>query len=121
MINSADIAFGDKHLSLFAQDLGYGFYTPKIDLAIFEVTGIKEDGSLILAGSVGVVPEILQIADKVLLEINTSIPSFEGLHDLIVPVNPPNRLPFMIMRPTDRMGSPYVKLDPDKIVGIIES
>ena len=45
-INQGRIRMGDKHLSLFAQDLGYGFYTKdsasgKLDLAIIEVSAIK--------------------------------------------------------------------------------
>ena len=124
-INTGKIRMGDKHLSMFAQDLGYGFYTKdsggKIDIAIIEVSAITEDGSLALTSSCGAVPEILQVAEKIIIEVNTAMPSYEGLHDIIDPVNPPNRLPFLISRVDDRGGSPYVKCDPEKIVAVIES
>ena len=124
-INAGRIRMGDKHLSMFAQDLGYGFYTKenggRLDIAIIECSAITENGSLVLTASCGAVPEIVQIADRIIIEINTSIPSFEGLHDIIEPVNPPNRLPYLLCRVDDRAGSPYVRVDSDKIVAIVES
>src|SRR6266568_727300 len=53
--------------------------------------GINEDGGLILGTSCGAVPEILMMADKIILEVNTSMPSLEGIHDIVVNKNPPNR------------------------------
>lgn len=124
-INEGRIRMGDKHLSMFAQDLGYGFYTKdnggRLDIAIIECSAITEDGGLVLTASCGAVPEIVQIADKIIIELNTSIPNFEGLHDIIEPVNPPHRQPYLISRVDDRAGSPYVRIDTDKIVAIVES
>jgi hypothetical protein len=75
-INEGRIRMGDKHLSLFAQDLGYGFYTKdsesgKLDLAIIEVSAITEDGGLVPTTSCGVIPEILMVCDKIIVEVNT--------------------------------------------------
>jgi acetyl-CoA hydrolase len=124
-INEGRIRMGDRHLSMFAQDLAYGFYTKdnggRLDIAIIECSAITEDGGLVLTASCGAVPEIVQIADKIIIELNTSLPNFEGLHDIIEPINPPNRLPYLICRVDDRAGSPYVRVDTDKIVAIIES
>ena len=43
-INEGRIRMGDKHLSMFAQDLGYGFYTKdsggRLDIAIIECSAI---------------------------------------------------------------------------------
>jgi acetyl-CoA hydrolase len=69
-INEGRIRMGDKHLSLFAQDLGYGFYTKdsesgKLDLAIIEVSAITEDGGLVPTSSCGVIPEILMMCDRI--------------------------------------------------------
>ena len=124
-INEGRIRMGDRHLSMFAQDLGYGFYTKdnggRLDIGIIECSAITENGELVLTASCGAVPEIAQIADRFIIEINTSIPSFEGLHDIIDPVNPPRRLPYLISRVDDRAGSPYVRIDTDRIVAIVES
>lgn len=124
-VNNGEVRMGDKHLSVYAQDLGYGFYTKekggKLDLAIIEVTGITEDGGLILAGSVGLTTEIVQIAEKIILEVNTALPSFEGLHDLVMLDLPPHRQPYLISRVEDRIGTTYLPCDPNKIVAIVES
>ena len=124
-VNNGEVRMGDKHLSVYAQDLGYGFYTKekggKLDLAIIEVTGITEDGGLILAGSVGLNTEIVQIAEKIILEVNTALPSFEGLHDLVMLDRPPHRQPYLISRVEDRIGTTHLPCDPNKIVAIVES
>ncbi|WP_321531318.1 acetyl-CoA hydrolase/transferase C-terminal domain-containing protein [uncultured Desulfuromonas sp.] len=120
-INEGRIRMGDKHLSLFAQDLGYGFYTPKIDIAIIEVSEILADGSLVPTASCGVIGEILMIADKIILEVNTGQPSFRGMHDCIIPQTPPNRQPFLISKASDRIGTESFPCDPDKIIAVVES
>src|SRR5512136_260634 len=125
-INAGRIRMGDKHLSLFAQDLGYGFYTKdsetgKLDLAIIEVSAITEDGGLVPTSSCGVIPEILMICDRIIVEVNTGQPSFEGIHDLITPLTPPNRQVLNITHASSRIGTPYIPCDPKKIVAIVES
>ncbi len=124
-INSGRIRMNDKHLSMFAQDLMYGFYTKdlggKLDIGIIEASAITPEGEIVLAGSVGIACEIIQTAERLIIEINTAIPSHEGLHDIVIPNLPPNREPFLITKVSDRIGSPYVPCDPSKVVAIIES
>lgn len=125
-INEGRINFFDKHLSMWAQDLTYGYYTMNrsknsIDVAIIEATAITEDGGVILGPSVGGTPELVWMADKVIIELNTRLPSFEGLHDINMPVLPPNRQPMPITTVSDRSGTPGLYIPPEKIAGIIES
>ncbi|APG25221.1 MULTISPECIES: acetyl-CoA hydrolase/transferase C-terminal domain-containing protein [Syntrophotalea] len=124
-INSGRIRMQDKHLSMFAQDLLYGFYTKdfggSLDLGIVEASAIKEDGSIILAGSVGIAGEIIHTAKHLIIELNTTIPSYEGLHDIVLPEPPPHRRPHMICKVNDRIGTTYVPCDTDKILAIVES
>nr|WP_321445084.1 acetyl-CoA hydrolase/transferase C-terminal domain-containing protein [uncultured Cohaesibacter sp.] len=125
-INEGRIRMGDKHLSLFAQDLAYGYYTKdtqsgKLDLAIIEVSGITEDGGLIPSASVGVIPEIVQTCENIIIEVNTAMPSFEGMHDVMVLHAPPHREIIGITKADSRIGSTYVPCDPSKIVAIVES
>jgi len=49
------------------------------------------------------------------------LPSFEGLHDITMTDLPPRRKPYLIMSVEDRIGTPYIPVDPDRIVGIVES
>ena len=124
-VNDGTVRMADKHLSLYAQDLAYGFYTKQrgggFDLGLIEASGIAEDGSIILAGSVGVAPEVIQNSDKLIIEINTAIPSFEGLHDIVMSDRPPFKRPYLVTRVDDRVGTLTVPCDPDKIVAIVES
>ena len=125
-INEGRIRMGDKHLSLFAQDLGYGFYTKdsksgKIDLAIIEVSAITSSGGLVPTSSCGVIPEILMQCDRIIVEVNTGEPSFEGIHDIVSCNNPPNRQILAITKANDRIGTTYVPCDPNKIIAVVES
>ncbi|QID77993.1 acetyl-CoA hydrolase [Saccharomyces pastorianus] len=66
-INQGRIEFFDKHLSMFPQDLTYGFYTRErkdnkiLDYTIIEATAIKEDGSIVPGPSVGGSPELQSV------------------------------------------------------------
>jgi acetyl-CoA hydrolase len=116
---------------------------------VVEATDIKEDGSIVPGASVGATPELVQLADKVrlcslpmldsrcrrhacgvrmtdalskiIIEVNTSLPSFEGLHDITMTDLPPRRKPYLITTVEDRIGTTSIPIDPEKVVGIIES
>lgn len=112
---------------MFPVDLMYGYYTmhkkdnKKLDYAIIEATDITEDGGIILGASIGATPEIVQMADKIIIEVNTATPSFEGLHDITMTELPPRRKPYLIMRPEDRIGTTHLQVDPERVVAIVES
>lgn len=123
-INEGRIKFFDKHLSMFPVDLVYGFYTMdrptnKLDVVVVEATDILEDGSIVLGASVGATPELIQLADKIIIEVNTSLPHMEGLHDITMTDLPPNRKPYLIMNVEDRIGRTSVPIDTEKVVGIV--
>jgi len=124
-INGAQIDFGDRFLSLFAQDFGYGFYTManagKIDIGIIEASCITKDGGIVPTLAVGIVSEIVAWAEKLIIEINTTIPSLEGIHDCVGVTLPPHRNVLEIRRVDDRIGSTSIECDPRKIVAIVES
>lgn len=86
-----------------------------------EASAIKEDGSIVPGASVGATPELVQLADKIIIEVNTSIPSFEGLHDITMTDLPPRRKPYLIMGVEDRIGTTSIPIDPEKVVGVIHS
>ena len=124
-INGARINFGDRFLSMFAQDFGYGFYTldnaDKIDIGIIEASCITEDGEIVPTLAVGIVSEIVARAEKIIIEINTTIPSLEGVHDCVGVMQPPHKKVLEILRVDDRIGSTSIPCDPRKIVAIVES
>ena len=43
------------------------------------------------------------------------------MHDLYEMERPPYRRPIPIVRPSDRIGLPYIQVDPSKIVGVVET
>jgi acetyl-CoA hydrolase len=125
-INEGRIKFMDKHLSMFPVDLMYGHYTlnkpnNKLDVVVVEASEITEDGGIIPGASVGATPELVQMADKIIIEVNTAMPSFKGLHDITMTDLPPRRKPYLIMAPEDRIGTLHVPIDPEKVVAIVES
>jgi acetyl-CoA hydrolase len=120
-INEGRTKFFDMHLSQLPQAVRYGFLGP-IHWAVVEACDVTASGEIILASSVGATPTFCRVADKILVELNRFHPRFlRGFHDIYEPENPPHRKPIPILRPDDRVGAPIVKVDPEKIVGIIET
>jgi acetyl-CoA hydrolase len=60
-------------------------------------------------------------AEKIIIEINTCIPSLEGIHDCLGVELPPNKKVYDIQNVRDRIGSTSIPCDPKKIVAIVES
>jgi succinyl-CoA:acetate CoA-transferase len=121
-INAGTMEYLDVHLSHVAQMAWEGFLG-KLDIALLEVTGITEDGELIPSTSVGNNKTWIDLADKVILEVNSRHPlELDGMHDIYYGTAlPPNRRPVMINSPEDRIGIPHFTCPPDKIVAIVET
>ena len=81
-INSGELDYIDIHLSHVAQHVWFGFYGD-IDTAVVEVSSILEDGSLVPATSVGNNKTWLDLAKKVIIEVNDWQPEdILGMHDV---------------------------------------
>lgn len=120
-INCHDVHYFDRHLSDMAQETRYGFYG-KIDYAIIEAADITDDGEVILGCGVGNIPTYAAMADKIFIELNAKLPhSLLGMHDIYKPLDPPYRKEIAIYKPSDRIGSPILKIDPSKVVGIVRT
>ena len=120
-INEGEILFADLHLSHNAQNLRYGFHG-NVDVAIVEAVAITEEGGIIPTTSVGNTPTFMELARKVIVEINVTQPAdLEGIHDIYIPMDPPNRRPIPISSPSDRIGTPYIPCSQEKIAAIVYS
>jgi len=120
-INEGRIKFYDMHLSQLPQVVRYGFLGP-VHWAVVEACDVTDSGEITLTSSVGATPSFCRVADKILIELNRFHPSaLRGFHDIYEPEDPPHRKPVPVLRPDDRIGAPTVKVDPKKIVGIIET
>ena len=119
LLNKRGAHYFDLHLSEVAQGLRYGFL-PKVDVAVIEVADVTEDGEIVLTDAAGISPTICRLADKILIELNHYHPKeIRGIHDIYEPADPPDRREIPIFTPSDRIGSPVVKVDPAKIVGVV--
>ena len=120
-INRGEIAYTDMHLSHSSQYIDYGFLG-KIDMALVEAVAITEEGDLLLSTNVGNAPNLIRKAEGVIVEVSLTKPlAMEGMHDIVTLAPPPDREPIPIVRPGDRIGSPYVKCGWDKIRAIVLS
>jgi succinyl-CoA:acetate CoA-transferase len=120
-INSGDTFYADHHLSHVPQHIDYGYYG-NIDVAIIEALCITEDGGIVPTTSVGISPQAIKNADKIIIEINTAQPlALEGVHDIYMTEKPPFRKHIPIYKSDDRIGKTYIDCDESKIVAIVES
>ncbi len=117
-INNKELTYTDLHLSLMAQDLRYG-YLGKVNVAILEAIDITPDGKVYLTTAGGIGQTVANLADKIIIERNTYHRTM-GLHDVYEPLDPPYRTEIPIYKASDRIGKPYVQVDPKKVVGIVE-
>lgn len=120
-LNAKNAHYFDLHLSELQQYIRYGFL-PKPTVAILEVCDISDQGEVILTSAVGIAPTVAQMADKIILELNKRHPKeLRGMHDIYQPLDPPLRREIPVYQVSDRIGVPFIKIDPDKIIGVVET
>ncbi len=102
--NKGKCNYLDMHLSHVPNYAKLGFLG-RIDVAIVEAAGITEEGYIIPTTSVGATPTYVEMAEKVIVEINTTQPvELEGMHDIYMPQKPPLKAPIPIFKTEDRIG-----------------
>ncbi|MAQ83138.1 MAG: propionyl-CoA--succinate CoA transferase [Maritimibacter sp.] len=121
-INAGEMEYFDLHLSHVAPMAWEGFLG-HMDVAVVEVSGITPEGDLIPSSSVGNNKTWLELADKVILEMNRwQSPVLDGMHDIYYGTAlPPNRVPIPLVKPDDRIGQPHFRIDPAKVVAVVET
>lgn len=119
-INSGATEYVDTHLSHAAQQAWFGFYGT-IDVAVVEVAAVLPNGLLVPGSSVGNNKSWLELADKVILEVNEWHPrDYEGFHDVYYGTRlPPQRRPLQVEDAMQRIGDPYLRVDPEKVVAVV--
>ncbi|MGA7169001.1 MAG: acetyl-CoA hydrolase/transferase family protein [Candidatus Sulfotelmatobacter sp.] len=119
-INAGEMDYMDIHLSHVAQFVEYGFLG-KLNVALIEVTAVLEDGRLVPSSSIGNNKTWIDQAERVILEVNSWQPAaLEGMHDIYYGLQPPpNRGPIPLVRPGQRIGSPYLEVPVEKVVAIV--
>ena len=120
-INAGEIKYIDAHLG----KMGYLVRTgavPAPTVAIIEVSAILGDGRVCLSTSGGNSVTYLEMAPKIILELNTRLgDSFMGIHDTALPELPPHAKPLPIYSAGDRVGGEFVKIDTNKVIAVVET
>ncbi len=118
-INEGGVMFVDQHLSETVELLRSGQMGP-IDIAVVEAASITEEGYIVPTTSVGNSATFAILAKQVIVEINLAhTADMEGIHDIYIPTRRPTRAPIPLMHPQDKIGVPYIQIDPAKIAGIV--
>jgi succinyl-CoA:acetate CoA-transferase len=119
-INGGMLSYLDVHLSHVAQMVREGSFG-RLDVALVEVAGVTANGALIPSSSIGNNNTWIDMADRVILEVNSWQPAeLEGMHDIYYGAAlPPDRTPLQILTPSDRIGVPYLCCPPEKIVAVV--
>ena len=120
-INAGQVEYLDTPLGFFYQSIRSG-ELGALDLAIVEAVEITPEGNLIPAYRLHDMPNFVQAADRVIVQLSACYPpAFQGMHDVYLPPNPPRGKPIPICRVDDRAGTPYIPLDPRKVAAIYVS
>lgn len=119
-INEGSTLYLDTHLGQVAQKARQGQFG-KPDVAIIEAVAVTPDGQVILSSSVGNSPTWVQIADKIIVEVNTwQNPELAGIHDIWGGVQmPPNGQIIPLLHPGDRIGNGTLAIDLNRLVAVV--
>ena len=116
-----EIAYTDIHLGEFAQNARFGFYG-RIHVALIEAAAITAEGNLIPTTAVGCSQTWIDLADKVIVELNLrQSAALEGFHDIYRAADPPRREPIPLTAPGQRIGRPYLTCPQEKIAAVVVS
>ena len=121
-INDGTTSYNDVHLSHTTKLVRMGFYG-HLDFAVIEATAVTPEGELIPSSSVGANRTYLDEADKIIVEVNSwQTEDLYGMHDIYYGMEiKPRREPIPINHPGDIVGQKTFKVDPSKIVAVIET
>ncbi len=115
-INAGAVNYADIHLGMLPRMVRQDVFGD-LDYTIIECCMILEDGSLVPTLTVGATNALVEKSKKVLVELNTSVPTgVYGMHDIF---NPDEGHAIPIEHSNDRIGTKSIKCGVDKIAGIV--
>ena len=123
-VNQNELRYSDLNLSNMATQIRQG-YLGDVHWAILEACAIEKVGTkahIYLTAAGGISPTVARLAKKgIFIELNAfhSAKSM-GMHDVYEIQDHPFRTPVNICKASDRIGKPYVEVDADRILGVIE-
>jgi succinyl-CoA:acetate CoA-transferase len=119
-VNDGRIAFADRHIARLGDEVRRGEYGDP-DVAVVEAVAVGEDW-LIPTTSVGPTPAFVAAADRLVAEVNDAQPlELARLHDVYDRPLPPDRGDVPLSRVDERVGSPRIEFDPEKLVAVVRT
>ncbi|SDR28034.1 acetyl-CoA hydrolase/transferase C-terminal domain-containing protein [Natronobacterium texcoconense] len=119
-INEGDVAFSDRNVSSVGDEVQYGRLADP-DVAVVEAVAVGEDW-FVPSTSIGQTAAFVEAADRLIVEVNHAQPlELRDLHDVYRLGKPPEREPIPLTDPDERIGSPRIEFDPDKLEAVVES
>jgi succinyl-CoA:acetate CoA-transferase len=119
-INAREVAFHDRHISRFGDEVRLGEFGPPV-VAIVEAVAVG-DGWLVPSTSIGHTPSFVAAADRLVVEVNATQPrALEAVHDIHERALPPNRDPIALADPTSRIANGRITFDPETLIGVVET
>ncbi len=118
-INRQETQFVDMHLSHVPQTLSFGFFG-KMDYAVVEATDVTRDGRIYFSTSIGASTAFVECAEKIIIELNRfHSPRLSEMADIVTLPPPPHRSAIPIFEPLQKIGRPFMAVNPAKIVGVV--
>ena len=115
-INAGQIKYADAHLSHMPKHIREERYG-HLNYAIIACTMVTENCGIVPQTTVGAADSLVEMADKVILELNLSYPTaMRGIHDIYVR-KPGSILP--VTRPDERIGLDAIPCAAEKIAAIV--
>lgn len=123
-VNRNELHYSDLNLSNMATQIRQG-YLGQVNWAIIEACTVEKVGGkahIYLTAAGGISPTVCRLATEgIIIELNAfHCPKSKGIHDVYEIEDHPYRKPIMITKASDRIGKPYVEVDADRIVGVVE-
>lgn len=123
--NSGRVKFTDINLSDNATYLRQGV-TGELDYGIIEAVEVQEAGDRLrvyLTAGIGIAPTIVRKAKRgIFIELNHwHSQAIKGLHDIYEIEEPWLRSPIPLTHPTQLIGQPYLEVEKNKVLGIVET
>ena len=119
-VNTREMAFQDRNISTLGDEIQYSELVDD-GTAVVEALAVGTDW-LIPTTSIGQTPAFVESADRIVVELNRSVPTgVRRFHDIYRLGKPPNRSPIPLTDPGERIGDERIPFEASKLVGVVET